>query len=50
MKVFQEQESNQGCPNLNAKSILGNSYKSSYLEVLFEGIEEHLNLPSVFIK
>src|SRR4030042_1612148 len=49
MKVLQEQQGNQGCPNLNAKSILGGSDESFYLEVLFEGLEEHLNLPSVFI-
>ena len=49
MKVLQEQQGNQGCPNLNAKSILGGSDESLYLEVLFEGLEEHLDLPSIFI-
>jgi len=49
MEVLQEQQGNQGCPNLNAKSILGGSDEGFYLEVLFEGLEKHLDLPSVFI-
>jgi hypothetical protein len=42
MEVLQEQQGNQGCPNLNAKSILGGSDESFYLQVLFEGLEKHL--------
>ena len=49
MEVLQEQQGNQGCPNLNAKSILGGSDESLYLQMLFEGLEKHLDLPSVFI-
>ena len=49
MEVLQEQQGNQGCPNLNAECILGGPNESLYLEVLFEGLKEHLNLPSVFI-
>ena len=49
MQVFQQQQGNQGCPNLNPQGILAGTDKGLDLEMLLEGFEKNLNLPSVLV-
>ena len=49
MQVFEQQQSNQGCPNLNAQGILAGPNKGLDLEMLLEGFEKDLYLPSVLV-
>ncbi len=49
MQVFQEQQSDQGCPNLNAQSILTGPDEGLDLQMLLECFEKDLYLPSVLV-
>ena len=49
LKELDEQHGNQCCPNLNVKGIFSGSHEDFDLEVLFQGLEEQLNLPPVLV-
>ena len=49
MQVFEQQQGNQGCPNLNPQGILTGADKGFDFEMLLQGFDKDLNLPSVFI-
>ena len=49
MQVFQEQQGNQGCPNLNTQGILAGTDEGLDLQMLLECFEKDLDLPSVLI-
>lgn len=44
------QQGDKGCLNLDAKGVLGGSDKGLNLQVLFQGIEEDLDLPSLLVE
>ena len=39
----------QGCPNLDPKRVLARPDKRLHLQVLFQRLEEQLDLPSVLV-
>ena len=48
MQPLQQQHGNQGCPNLDAQSVLAGSDESLHLEVLLHGFEgKHSPYPVV---
>ena len=49
MQVFEQQQGNQGCPNLNPQGILAGTDEGLDLEMLLEGFEKYLDLPSVLV-
>jgi len=49
MQVFEQQQGNKGCPNLDAQGILACADKGFDLQVLLEGLEEYLDFPPVFV-
>jgi hypothetical protein len=49
MQVFEQQQGNQGCPNLNAQGVFTGTDEGFHLEVLLESFEKDLYLPAVFV-
>ena len=49
MQVFEQQQGNHGCPDLNTQCILTGTDEGFDLEMLLEGFKEDLYLPSVLI-
>ncbi len=49
VQPLDNQHCNKSCPNLNAKGVLTHPDKGFDLEVLFQGLEEDLYLPSLFV-
>jgi hypothetical protein len=49
MQIFEQQQGNQGCPNLNSQSVFAGTDEGLDLEMLLEGFEKDLYLPSVLI-
>ena len=49
VQIFQEQQSNKGCPNLNTKGIFACADKRFHFQVLLEGLEKYFYLPPVFV-
>ena len=49
MQIFEQQQCNHGCPNLNSQGILAGTDKGFDLEMLFEGFVKDLYLPSVLV-
>lgn len=49
MKPLEHEHGNEGCPNLDPKRVLARSDKRLYLQVLFQRLEEQLNLPAVLV-
>src|SRR6185295_15192107 len=49
VKPLQEQQGEQSCPNLDAQGVLAGADEALDLEVLFEGLEEELDLPAVAV-
>jgi hypothetical protein len=47
MEILQKQQGDQGCPNLDAKSIFGCADEGFDFQVLLEGLEEDLDFPSI---
>jgi len=47
--MLEQEQGNQGCPNLNAERIFARSHKGLDLEVLLDGLEEHLDFPAVLV-
>lgn len=50
MEPLYNQQGDKGCLNLDAKGVLGGSDKGLNLQVLFQGIEEDLDLPSLLVE
>lgn len=48
-QIFQDEDGNQCCPDLDHEGILGCSHKGFYLQVLLEHLKEYLDLPAVFV-
>ena len=49
MEVLQEEQGDEGCPNLYTKSILARADKGFDLQMLLESFKKDLYLPSVFV-
>lgn len=49
MEPLQNKQSDHGCPNLDAKSVLARSYERLHLQVLLQSLEEQFDLPSVLV-
>ena len=49
MQPFQQEQRDQGCPNLNAKRIFAGADETLHGQILFERLEEQLNLPTLLV-
>lgn len=49
MQPLQQKQGEQGCPNLDAQRVLAGADKALDLEVLFERLEEQLDLPALAV-
>ena len=49
MEPLEQEDSDQGCPNLNAESVLAGSDERFDFEILFEGFEKDFDLPAFFV-
>src|SRR5215470_6248228 len=49
MYPFQQQQCDQGCPNLDAKRVLADADKGFYRQVLFENLEKQLYFPPLLV-
>ena len=49
MQLLEQQQGNQGCPNLNAQYVFADTDKGLNLQVLFERLEKYLYLPTIFV-
>ena len=49
VQPFEQQNGDQGCPNLNAQGVFAGTDESLQLEVLLKGLKEKLDLPAVFV-
>jgi len=46
MQPFQQKQGDQGCPNLDAQSVLAGADKSLHSQVLLERLENNFDLPA----
>ena len=44
VQPFQQEDRDQGCPNLDAQGVFTGAHETLHLEVLFERLEKKLNL------
>ena len=49
MQPFQQEQGDQGCPNLDAESILTGADEGLHGQVLFERFEEQFDLPALAV-
>jgi len=49
LEILYQEHGDQCCPNLDEKGILGSAHEGLDLEVLFQSLEEKLDLPSVLV-
>src|SRR5580658_6344948 len=49
VQPFEQQDLDQGCPNLDAQSVFASAHEALHLEVLFERLEKQLDLPAVLV-
>ena len=49
MEPLYNQQGDKGCPDLDAKGVLTGSDKGFYLQVLFQALEEDLDLPTLLV-
>ena len=49
VQPFEEQQGDQGCPNLDAQGVVAGAEEGLHLEVLLERLEEQLDLPTVLV-
>ena len=49
MKPLKKHQGQKGCPNLNSKSVFGGTDEGLDFQILFERLEEDLDLPPIFI-
>ena len=47
MQPLEQQDSEQGCPNLDTQSVFTGPYKALHFEILLERFEEEFDLPAV---
>src|SRR5690349_19436122 len=46
---FQQEQGNQGCPNLDAESVLAGADEGLHSQILLEGFEEQLYVPALLV-
>jgi glutaredoxin len=49
MQIFDQQQGDEGCPNLDAQGVFGGSDEGADFQVLLERLEENLDFPAVFV-
>lgn len=49
LQVLQQEDGDQCCPNLNPEGVRRRTHECLDLQVLLDGLEKDLNLPSVFV-
>src|SRR6185437_13620692 len=49
MQPFQQEQCDQGCPNLNAERVLASADETLHGEVLFQRLEKQFDLPALFV-
>ena len=49
VQPFQQQHSDQGCPNLDAKRVFTGADKTPDFQVLFQRLEEKFDLPALLV-
>jgi len=49
MQPFQQQQRDQGCPNLDAECVLAGADKGLHGQVLLQGFEEQFDFPALFV-
>ncbi len=49
VQPFEQQHGDEGCPNLDAKGVLGGADEGLDLEVLLERLEKELDLPALLV-
>src|ERR1035437_2068320 len=49
VQPLEQQNSDQGCPDLNTQGVFAGADERLDLEVLLESLEEELNFPAVFV-
>jgi hypothetical protein len=47
MKPFEQEQRDQGCPNLDAEGIFAGADEGLHGEILFQGFKEQLDFPAV---
>ena len=47
MKPFEQEQGDQGCPNLDAEGVFAGADEGLHGEVLFQGFEEQFDFPAV---
>jgi hypothetical protein len=43
VQPFEQEDSDQGCPNLDSQGVLAGAHEAFYFEVLLERLEEQLS-------
>src|SRR5262249_36184540 len=49
VKPFQQEQRDQGCPNLDAKRVLAGADETLHGQVLFQRLKEQFDLPAFFV-
>src|ERR1035437_3812852 len=49
VQPFQQQDRDQGCPNLDAQGVFGGAHEALHLEILLERLEKQLDFPAVLV-
>src|ERR1035441_4820620 len=49
VQPFEQQNGDQGCPNLNAQGVLAGPHEAFHFKVLLKRLEKQLDLPAVFV-
>ena len=49
VKPLEQEDGNQGCPNLDVERVLGGADEALDFKVLLERLEEQLDLPTVLV-
>lgn len=49
MQPFQQEQRDQGCPNLDAKRVFAGAHETLHSQVLFQRLEEQLDLPTLLV-
>src|ERR1035437_7619374 len=49
VQPFQQQDRDQGCPNLDAQGVFASAHEALYFEILLERLEKQLELPPVLV-
>jgi len=49
LQILEQEHGDQCCPNLEVYGVGTGAYEGLHFEVLFEGLEEELDLPAIFV-